>query len=30
MLENHTNAGIYARVAKAGRVALGDTISVAS
>ena len=29
MLENNTNAGIYAKVAQAGRVALGDTISIA-
>jgi uncharacterized protein YcbX len=28
MLENSTNAGIYAKVSKAGRVALGDSISV--
>jgi uncharacterized protein YcbX len=28
MLENNTNAGIYAKVSKAGRVALGDAISV--
>ena len=28
MLENHTNAGIYAKVAKAGRVALGDAVSI--
>jgi uncharacterized protein YcbX len=28
MLENNTNAGIYAKVSKAGRVALGDSISV--
>ena len=29
MLENNTNAGIYAKVSQAGRVALGDTISIA-
>ena len=28
MLENNTNAGIYAKVSKAGRVALGDAISI--
>jgi uncharacterized protein YcbX len=28
MLENHTNAGIYAKVAQAGRVAVGDMLSV--
>jgi hypothetical protein len=28
MLENNTSAGIYAKVAKPGRVALGDTVSV--
>ena len=28
MLENHTNAGIYAKVAKPGRVALGDEILI--
>jgi uncharacterized protein YcbX len=28
MLENNTNAGIYAKVSKPGRVALGDAISV--
>ena len=29
MLENNTNAGIYAKVSKAGRVGLGDTVSIA-
>ena len=29
MLENNTSAGIYAKVAKAGRVALGDAVSIA-
>ena len=29
MLENNTNAGIYAKVAQAGRVAVGDAISIA-
>ncbi len=29
MLENNTNAGIYARVANAGRAALGDEVRVA-
>jgi len=28
MLENNTNAGIYALVAEAGRIAVGDTVSV--
>ena len=28
MLENNTNAGIYAKVSQAGRVALGDEVSV--
>jgi len=28
MLENNTNAGIYAKVAKPGRVALGDAIAI--
>jgi uncharacterized protein YcbX len=28
MLENNTSAGIYAKVSKPGRVALGDTVSV--
>jgi MOSC domain-containing protein YiiM len=28
MLENNTNAGIYAKVSTPGRVALGDAISV--
>jgi uncharacterized protein len=28
MLENNTSAGIYARVAKAGRIAIGDTVRV--
>jgi uncharacterized protein YcbX len=28
MLDNNTNAGIYARVSKAGRIALGDTVQV--
>jgi uncharacterized protein YcbX len=28
MLENNTSAGIYAKVSKPGRVALGDTISI--
>jgi MOSC domain-containing protein YiiM len=29
MLENNTSAGIYAKVSKPGRVALGDAISIA-
>jgi len=29
MLDNNTNAGIYAKVAQAGRVAFGDSISIA-
>jgi uncharacterized protein YcbX len=28
MLENNTNAGIYAKVSKVGRVALGDSVSI--
>jgi uncharacterized protein YcbX len=28
MLENNTNAGIYAKVHEAGRVAIGDTVSI--
>jgi MOSC domain-containing protein YiiM len=28
MLENNTNAGIYAKVSQAGRVALGDSVVV--